>query len=382
MVSSVGFVGCSGRGAFAPTLIVLLATVASGCGQVSIDTSASDSDARFGLPDAADGGFDAGTDAAGDVGTSGLDASDTELSDVGSGADGDQDSVAVADVDDAGAPDSDPPDADAPDTDAPDTDSPDADAATDAEPSCVPTGNELCNGKDDCDGVTATRNGTHKGLHILGNHFEGIVGMPSIKLRNGAGWADLLIANNRFVVPAGQSAFEFYGSNTLVGDAAFVFNSALLLGAGQVVKGSLAAGTLALRNNAAVSLGKASLVSGTPVGPLGPSCLDGVNPATSPAANPADVVGKVAFVSTTKPYDLHLQPSSVCSDKGVPLPAITEDMDGQPRGSPPDIGADELWPGADQGRGTARGPCVRPQLVPGWAKPLRVMAPHCWLPRT
>lgn len=67
-----------------------------------------------------------------------------------------------------------------------------------------------------------------------------------------------------------------------------------------------------------------------------------MTPATSPAANPADVVGKVAFVSTATPYDLHLQPGSVCSDKGLPLPAITVDMDGQPRGSPPDIGADEL----------------------------------------
>lgn len=30
------------------------------------------------------------------------------------------------------------------------------------------------------------------------------------------------------------------------------------------------------------------------------------------------------------------------ADKGMPLPAVTVDMDGQPRGSPPDIGADEL----------------------------------------
>ena len=30
-------------------------------------------------------------------------------------------------------------------------------------------------------GGIATRNGAHKGLRIVGNHFEGIVGMPSIQ---------------------------------------------------------------------------------------------------------------------------------------------------------------------------------------------------------
>lgn len=190
-------------------------------------------------------------------------------------------------------------------------------------------------------GGIATRNGAHKGLHIVGNHFEGIVGMPSIKLRNGIGWDDVLVANNRFAVRANQSALEFYGSNTLVGDAAFVFNSVLLLGAGQAVKGSLAGGTLSLRNSAVRSLGKGALVSGTPLGPLGPNCLEAVSPPCSPAANPADVVGKIDFVSTTAPFDLHLQPGSVCLDRGLPIAGVSDDMDGEVRANPPDIGADE-----------------------------------------
>ncbi len=190
-------------------------------------------------------------------------------------------------------------------------------------------------------GGIATRNGPHKGLRIVGNHFEGIVGMPCIKLRNGAGWDDVLVANNRFVVPDGQSALEFYGTNTLVGEVQFVFNSVLLLGAGQAVKGSLTGGTLGLRNNAVRSLGKGALVSGTPLGPLGANCLESVSPATSPAANPADVIGTVAFVASAPPFDLHLQPKSACLDKGVALPSVKDDMDGEVRANPPDIGADE-----------------------------------------
>jgi hypothetical protein len=47
---------------------------------------------------------------------------------------------------------------------------------------------------------------------------------------------------------------------------------------------------------------------------------------------------KPLFVSDT---DLHLQDSSPCIDAGAPVPGITTDIDGDLRGSTPDIGADE-----------------------------------------
>jgi hypothetical protein len=48
------------------------------------------------------------------------------------------------------------------------------------------------------------------------------------------------------------------------------------------------------------------------------------------------------FVSAAAPWDLHLKAGSPCLNKGLPLPGLTTDIDGQVRGLIPDLGADEL----------------------------------------
>jgi hypothetical protein len=53
--------------------------------------------------------------------------------------------------------------------------------------------------------------------------------------------------------------------------------------------------------------------------------------------------------------DLHLKPTAVeAIDKGVPLPKVTVDFDGQRRSARPDIGADEAMPAASEGRPAPR----------------------------
>jgi hypothetical protein len=54
-----------------------------------------------------------------------------------------------------------------------------------------------------------------------------------------------------------------------------------------------------------------------------------------------NIAGDPRFESTSPPEDLHLDPLSPCRNGGAPA-APPDDIDGDPRDVPPDIGADEL----------------------------------------
>jgi hypothetical protein len=71
----------------------------------------------------------------------------------------------------------------------------------------------------------------------------------------------------------------------------------------------------------------------------GYNCLYNVTPGY--ITNLTTVLANPQFKSTAT-GDLHLQSASPCANKGKPGSGVTNDIDGQSRGSSPDIGADEI----------------------------------------
>ncbi len=191
-------------------------------------------------------------------------------------------------------------------------------------------------------GAISTRNGSLTGMRIIGNTFTGIKGMDALNLRGGAGWKDLLIANNFFVIES-DGAVEFYSGGTFVNAGQFVYNTVVLTGTAlRGIAGSVTGPGLDVRNNAVLSTTNAlPFVSGTPVSVAGNNCL-GLKVTAGYTATPTDVLAEPKLVNAVGPFDLHLQPGSPCLAKAVALPTVTTDIDGQPRGLAPDIGADEL----------------------------------------
>lgn len=68
--------------------------------------------------------------------------------------------------------------------------------------------------------------------------------------------------------------------------------------------------------------------------------LDGTGPAHGAGGVGGVPLGPISFVSAVAPENLHINQGSIVEDNGQTLGAVTEDLDGRPRGTP-DIGADE-----------------------------------------
>ncbi len=192
-------------------------------------------------------------------------------------------------------------------------------------------------------GAISTRNGKFTNLRILGNRFSGIKGMDPINLRNGAGFENLLIANN-FIVSEAEGAVEFYGTAVFVNAGQFVHNTVVLTGtAVRGIGGALTGPALDVRNNIVFSTTNTlPFVTGTTVNPVGFNCL-GTKITPGYAAMPTDIKADAKFATATAPnWDLHLLAGSPCLDAGAPISTVTTDIDHQPRGAKPDLGADEL----------------------------------------
>jgi len=192
-------------------------------------------------------------------------------------------------------------------------------------------------------GAISTRNGKFTNLRIVGNRFSGIKGMDPINLRNGAGFENLLIANN-FIVTEAEGAVEFYGTAVFVNPGQFIYNTVVLTGvATRGIAGTLTGPALDVRNNVVFSTTSAlPFISGTAVGPVGNNCL-GTKVTAGYTAQPTDIKADAKFANATAPaWDLHLLAGSPGLDAATPIPSVTTDIDSQPRGSKPDIGADEV----------------------------------------
>lgn len=191
-------------------------------------------------------------------------------------------------------------------------------------------------------GAISTRFGNYSNLRIVGNRFSGLKFMDALNLRAGTGWKDLWIANNFFAI-AEVGAIEFYGGATLLSAARIQGNTFLFSGTGKyAVSGAVAGASIDFRGNIVASLVAGAVgVSASTFAPAGGNCLNSKVTAGYVATVP-DVVGEPLFVSAAAPWDLHLKAGSPCLNKGLPLPGLTTDIDGQVRGLVPDLGADEL----------------------------------------
>ncbi len=192
-------------------------------------------------------------------------------------------------------------------------------------------------------GAISTRNGTLQNLRIVGNRFSGIQKMDCLNLRNGS-FENLLVANNFFSLDAGAAgtgALEFYGSDTLTGASKIVFNTVYAPSGIPYAFSGYAAGPLQLQNNilqAAAASTAFSTISGATV-QGGYNCLYLAVPGSGYTLAATDLTVNPQLLS---PPDLHLAPSTPLLGKGTPVPGLTTDIDGQTRGAPPEIGADEL----------------------------------------
>jgi len=190
-------------------------------------------------------------------------------------------------------------------------------------------------------GAISLRNETRDNLRITGCAFINIGKMDAINLRGGT-FTNLLIANNVFVMPKGYGVELFNGPTMSGSNNRFVHNTIVAAKNGYGVKGS-ATGKLTVKNN--IFLGPAgatpSFIS-TNAATASHSCL--YNAKAGYTTTSSDVLADPKLVSLTAPYDLHLQSGSPCIDKAVPVAGVLTDMEGDPRGSLPDIGADEWKP--------------------------------------
>lgn len=191
-------------------------------------------------------------------------------------------------------------------------------------------------------GAISTRNGTLKNLRIVGNRFVGIQKMDCVNLRNGTLEA-LLVANNFFSLDAGAAgtgALEFYGSDTLIGNNRIVFNTVYApSGIPYAFSGSVT-GSLQLQNNILQGTSNTTAFSSIAGATLqgGYNCLYLAAAGSGYTLTATDLTQNPQLVSA---FDLHLGAGSPLLGKGVALPGITTDIDGDARGTPPEIGADE-----------------------------------------
>lgn len=181
--------------------------------------------------------------------------------------------------------------------------------------SCVDTGIRAEGGTLVVERTKVIGNGVW-GIDVLGD--AGYTVRNTIIARNGKALSQ---GGGVRIDPGGQPAiFRF---NTLARNVGLSFPS--LTCEGQV----------AISN---VILGEASLVSA----PMSPSCnatFSLFNTTLGVPPGMGNIMGDPKFVSDT---DFHLQTGSPAIDKGNPMTAEPIDIDGQQRGTSPDIGADEL----------------------------------------
>lgn len=123
----------------------------------------------------------------------------------------------------------------------------------------------------------------------------------------------------------------------------FVHNTVLVTsGSGYGVGGNSSGNKLIVQNN--VFLGPQgstpTFIKASSAAAPGSSCL--FNAKAGYTTGPGDVLADPKLVQATGPaYDLHLQAGSPCINKALLGTGVTDDFDGDPRGSQPDIGADE-----------------------------------------
>jgi hypothetical protein len=192
-------------------------------------------------------------------------------------------------------------------------------------------------------GAISTRNGTLQNLRIVGNRFVGIQKMDCVNLRNGT-LEGLLVANNFFSLDAGAAgagALEFYGSDTLVGtNNRIVFNTVYApSGIPYAFSGSVT-GSLQLQNNILQGTSNTTVFSSISGATLqgGYNCLYLAAAGSGYTLATTDVTQNPQLVGT---LDLHLTATTPLLGKGVAIPGITTDIDGDARSTPPEIGADE-----------------------------------------
>lgn len=153
------------------------------------------------------------------------------------------------------------------------------------------------------------------------------------------------VVNNMFVAGNKAHALEL-GPHSGEGGAApmFVHNTIVMENNGPaIILPSNDIRPMVVRNNVFRSSGVTAKAFGKSVPEIQPdhNCFDSVKPGYE--LHETDVVGNAMLQSANQPWDLHLRPGSACIDKAVPGDLwLKTDIDGQPRGDKPDMGADEV----------------------------------------
>jgi hypothetical protein len=190
--------------------------------------------------------------------------------------------------------------------------------------------------------------GAVDGLTIKGNRFYSLLDTHAILIAS-APVSDLDVHNNMFTILGNDARAALrlepgFGAQ-LQGSPRFVFNSVLVQdNDASAVSGSWSL-PLVVRSNALDAFtGKnnTELVDSTSPVNGGGNCIDKEASFGYGASSTDKKVGDVDFNKASVPFDLHLQLTSDCRNQGVSVSGVTTDIDGQPRDSTPDPGADEL----------------------------------------
>jgi|GEM_PF-3156713 len=191
-------------------------------------------------------------------------------------------------------------------------------------------------------------------LNIHRNRFGS--GTPTvIQVSNVTKLTSLTVANNQ-VIMTSPAFLRFTGNNTATSSPVVVYNSLLFLKAGFALVGKVNGKTPLLRNNIFSStLASAPTMVGpsTPLTTPGYNCLYKVKPGY---AFSKDIVTNPDYLSTKLPFDLHIKKDSLVKGRGIAIPAVIGDFDGQERENPPDIGMDEVAGGSPTAPAK---PCVK-----------------------
>jgi len=195
--------------------------------------------------------------------------------------------------------------------------------------------------------------GRFKGLRVTGNQFSTSDLYAFFNIYRGYQFDNVVLANN-FIIQQYGYALHVYYAYGFNNDMYIAFNTLVMQGSAYYAArfyrfnyNGGAKGKVVWRNNIIASMsGTKNLVSLYPSTSIwanpGNNCLFNIN---GPGNMGSKITGNPQFKSLAYPYDLHINASSPCANKGsLDIPGVTHDIDGQLRMNPPDIGADEHYP--------------------------------------